>query len=532
MTLEPYGFATAYAAAIVLLTLALLRRLRAVRKGPRRAAEAEMGAICPGYLAIPLATVLASEAVVRLAAGSVPAIAGRLVAHHELREAWFLVWTVALWAALTEWVVRRLFEIARRPFPVPDLIAAIGRGFALLFFAFWVLRERLGVNIAPLLASTALVTAVVGFALQGVLGNLMSGMSLHLVRSFGIGDWISAGGWEGQVIVTNWRETRIRTTDGQLVVLPNGVIASGGIVNYSRPNALRRHEVFVDAAPEHPPGEVVAALVAAARAEGRVLATPEPTAHVKAYKDWGVCYRLFFWSAEYQHRRPIEGAVQNRIWYEFQRRGVRIPLPLSEIGAVAAAAFRPPEGGTPADLERMSGMLVHSEFGRMMARAGGTSEAEGPLLSDAFLRSLRRLRYMRGEVVFRQGEAGDSCYVILSGRAAGRIDHRGVSASQEFELPTGALFGEMSLMTGLPRTATILAASELELAEIPREALAEALRSRPGLPEGLAEMISLREAGNAEALARLAAADAGKVADSLKKESLMRRFLRLIGRGA
>ena len=84
-----------------------------------------------------------------------------------------------------------------------------------------------------LLTSTAIVTGVIGFAMQGVLGNLLAGMSLHACRSMAVGDWIEVDGMVGQVTLVNWRETRLRTTGGHVVIVPNGKLADATIRNFS-----------------------------------------------------------------------------------------------------------------------------------------------------------------------------------------------------------------------------------------------------------------------------------------------------------
>ena len=98
------------------------------------------------------------------------------------QEAWGLFWLILLAYAFVETAGARIAAAAGRQ-PMPALLRGLLRVAVTALAAFCVLRFELGWNITPLLASTALVTAVVGFALQGVLGNLLAGMSLNLTRS-------------------------------------------------------------------------------------------------------------------------------------------------------------------------------------------------------------------------------------------------------------------------------------------------------------------------------------------------------------
>ncbi len=453
----------------------------------------------------------------------------------RLREAWFIFWSVVAGTALAELLFRLPFVLRGRTPPIPDLLLAILRGVAVLVTLFLVLRSGLGINITPLLASTALVTAVVGFALQGVLGNLLAGMSLHLVRSFHKDDWIAVGENAGRVVATNWRETRLRAVNGQTIVLPNSLVAAATVTNYSQPDPVRRHEAFAMADFRHAPGEVAEAMLAAARSVPAVLAEPPPSVHAVEFRDWGVRYRLFFWTREFQREKTLGGEIGNRVWYEFQRRGIRIPFPAGAEGQLAATWARGdgPQGSLPApDPVSRVAELLGSAFGRQYL----TDEQGQPLIRpEEAVRvgaHLRRACYGPGEVLFRQGEAGDWCGVLLRGRLDGRIraeEREGTPfAATAFAIEPGALFGEMSLLTGQPRSATLSALAHCEVLEIPLAAFRELLSLRADLPERLSRLVAARAAGNEAAQAQARAAGAGNPA--VAAETLLKRFLRLLGK--
>ena len=243
-------------------------------------------------------------------------------------DAWYAFWLGALVLAVVEGLARQAWALRRRPFPLPDLLGDILRGVALLLLALLVLKGELNLNIGPLLASTALVTAVIGFALQGVLGNLLAGMSLHITRTVSPGDWIMVGDVEGQVTRTNWRETRLQSVNNEQMIVPNARLAETTVHNLSQPLPKRRHRIDVGASYNDAPDDVIAALVEAARELPEVLDDPTPHALITTFADYGINYRLFFWTNQYHQRGTINGHVCRHVWYKFKRRGIEIPFPI------------------------------------------------------------------------------------------------------------------------------------------------------------------------------------------------------------
>jgi small-conductance mechanosensitive channel/CRP-like cAMP-binding protein len=447
-------------------------------------------------------------------------------------RAWRVFWSLAVLVSLLEGLAEEFYCFRRRTFPVPDLMRNIIRALLLAGAGLFVLRAELGVDIAPLLGASALVTAVIGFALQGVLGNLLAGISLHITRSVVPSDWIAVGKLEGEVLQTNWRETRIRTVAGHVIVIPNSTVAVENIHNMSRPTPLRRHQVEVGASYADAPGDVLEALLQSARSVPEVLAEPEPSASIVAYLDFGIQYRLHFWTHRYYDRVPLEGNVMRMIWYQFKRRGIEIPFPMSDkllndfMEVVYNQRRLPPE---KEDVGRTIGDLMRSDLAAQLL----TDEQGAPLLNEeqwaAFAARTRRTKYTRGETLFRQGDTGEWCCVVARGTLRGRVEQQGAAGAAAFEIGPGALVGEMSLLTGLPRAATVSCEEECELIEIGREAFTQLLAVREDIPARLAKIVADRAARNAAAFERLKASQPGAEAH-LRKEGILGRFLRLLGR--
>ena len=161
-----------------------------------------------------------------------------------------------LWRA---WFIKRSLD-----FPVPKVLHTILLVILYLAAFFIVIKGVLGINISAFLATSALLTAILGLAFQGVLSNLLSGLSLHFTKSFAKGEWVGVGEDEGIVIDTNWRETRIFDRLSNILVFPNNTMASEKITNFSRPQKISALIIPVKVSYSAPPSLVFEALKQAA----------------------------------------------------------------------------------------------------------------------------------------------------------------------------------------------------------------------------------------------------------------------------
>lgn len=247
-----------------------------------------------------------------------------------LYAAWCLFWMLAtLWNAVEGALVETAVAFRGR-YVVPPLVRTVLRAVFHFVAMCVLLKVVMGYDVGVLVTSTAILTGVIGLALQGVMGNLLSGLSVDTVRIFEAGDYISVDGTEGTVESVNWRETRLRTGAGHRLVIPNGKLADSTVVNYSwreRKGGAKRIDLEVSASYAAAPEEVAGALVAAAAAQGFALKSPAPEAFPTGFGDFAITYRLRFWVADYSQHLVYRGAVLKAVWHEFQKRGIDIPYP-------------------------------------------------------------------------------------------------------------------------------------------------------------------------------------------------------------
>ncbi|HSW00050.1 MAG TPA: mechanosensitive ion channel family protein [Sedimentisphaerales bacterium] len=445
-------------------------------------------------------------------------------------EAWLLFWGIHAILRLIEGLLVEMFVQMGRACPLSRLSRGLLHLAIMMGVAFMLIKYQLGFEIGVLLTSTAIVTGVIGFAMQGVLGNLLAGMSLHACRTLGVGEWIHVDGVKGQVILVNWRETRVRTLGGHVVIVPNSKIADAKIYNYSSPTNLRRHEVLVAASYGDPPADVIAALTEAADCIPSVEKHPAPDAYITGFKDFCIEYALRFWSKHYERRTAIEGDVMRMIWYKFQRRGIEIPFPMSGrllgnfLEAVHAQKFEKP---LASEIEQNVDDMLHSDFGRkLLANSEGVCILSRDELRTV-ARTVKRTRFTYGETLMRQGEGGESFYALVEGKIHGIIANSDGARPVEFDLEPGSLFGEMSLLTGLPRSATMTAVTNCELLEFDRAAFTQLLALREEIPRVLSDLAAARAAQNAASLEKLKAS--AVVPPELARDGILRRLKRMLG---
>jgi CRP-like cAMP-binding protein len=371
-------------------------------------------------------------------------------------------------------------------------------------------------------------------AFQGVLSNILSGISLHFNKSFSKGDWVEVGEHEGVVLDTNWRETRIFDRFSNIIVIPNNMMASEKITNFSAPNKKTAIPIPIKTSYDAPPAAVFEALREAALDMPEVLRVPKPEIQLLGYDDFGINYLLKFWINDYAKKFVIMAEVGRNIWYKFKRRNIDIPIPLSD---KLEKVFK-----TVKDKERI--FAAEQEIEKTFYDLQGSSFLRHPegekagelLLSNEEIRGLaayvQRHKYAPGEVLFRQGDLGESCFVVAKGAIKGEIttEEKGEKYTSDFKVEAGGIFGEMSLFTGMPRTATGIVGAESELLEIRAEAFAQLLEQNPALAEIIAEIVSKRNEKNREFLKKIKELSAQDIEDSISKHTILNRLKMLIRR--
>ena len=375
--------------------------------------------------------------------------------------------------------------------PMPKIFLDVLRWLMVAAAIVAILYEA-GVEPGNLFAGSAVVTAVLGFALKDTLGNVFAGLAIHAEHPFEINDWIqydSNMAHIGRVVEVNWRATKVITLDEAYVIIPNGQLAQASIRNFTKPDPWSRRSLFVITPYSVPPQRVQQIILDALPGSFGVLEHPAPSVVTNAFTERGVEHWVRLFTTQFDKRDRVDGMARDRIWYALARHGIEIPVATH---AVSITPLPPPEPENPAAvLDRRVATLD---------RLGLFAPLGNGLLRQLAADSLERV-FAAAEPVIRQGDAGESMFVILSGRVEVTVRDQDGPEVRLAELTAGDFFGEMSLITGAPRVATVTATEETRVMEVSKDSFRHVLEARPELVDELGRALHVRMAERAQAVA-------------------------------
>jgi small-conductance mechanosensitive channel len=408
--------------------------------------------------------------------------------------------------ALMSQPARRLWR------PWPRILRDLLQGFLYFGVALVALRAA-GVEPGSLLATSALLTAVIGLSLQETLGNLFAGLSLQAQPPFSVGDWLQyADGPNGigRVLEINWRATHLVTIGEVEVIVPNGVIAKAPLKNFSRPTPLMRHETSIVMPDGVPPHRIQSIVLRTLGDVPGVLSTPPPSVLVGQFIDRGATYVIRYYVDDFAKLEPIEGELRKRLWYWFRRERIELPTPRSRVESM-------PEPYSVTSLARS----LSEPRPDVRARLGGIDFLSGvgvEVLDRLALGTVSAL-YAPGEAIIVEGESGNELFVIERGSVQVFVTREEGVRAPIASLQTGHFFGEAALLREEKRSATVVAVTECELLVIS----ASAFRAAAELDASIAERLTQKLASRLTELRRA-------VSDSSSNDDEERQSLMLIER--
>jgi len=425
----------------------------------------------------------------------------------------------AAWLSGT-WLVVRVIDIVLWERLVPWWIGMRAPGLLRQFIAVLVfavgmavmLRQSWDLALSAVLATTGVLGIVLGLAMRGILADFFSGIALNIEKPFDLGDFVSIrvrGQREpfyGLVRELTWRSTRLLTPEDNLVSLPNAVVAAAIVENLSYPSPVS--ELEADLTLDWDVDQVVAERVLTAAATeawalGATAGDKPPKVRICRIDGAGVTWRIvYLLDPRKRAKGPARHILLRCVHKHLVMAGLQpaaLPGSAAVLGAVLASSAAPE---TPApSAASATGALDHgAATDRLKVLAtvellrGLTAEERRSLAEVLVLK-----RAAAGQPVVQHGEPGDSMFVVVEGALGVHVP--GPSEAQRANvLGPGSVFGEMAMLTGEARSATVKALGPVLLYEIGHEQMAPVLARRPGLADVLAELMTQHQQRDAATL--------------------------------
>jgi small-conductance mechanosensitive channel/CRP-like cAMP-binding protein len=290
------------------------------------------------------------------------------------------------------------------------------------------LNVTFDVRLSDIVLISGAAALIAGLMFQGVMRDALLGVSMLVERRLVVSDWVRVDVHEGEVIAVDWKSTTLRTADGNEVVLPNRLVSDSAIVRRRERDARHRVRMEVVVPGAAPPNAVSDVLIASAAATSTVLRDPPPLARLLDADEHGARFEVFFWVSRAEAQAEAASAARSVLWYRLRRAGL-VPQP----------------------------SLSSPEETRAALASVPVLASVAPDQLDELARSVSTQRFGRGEVLFRQGEQGDTLVIVLSGELEILADDRDGAQQHVARVSAGSFVGERALMTGEARSATAIA---------------------------------------------------------------------------
>jgi small-conductance mechanosensitive channel/CRP-like cAMP-binding protein len=365
-----------------------------------------------------------------------------------------------------------------------DLIVAAGY----MAVGLWLL-SRFGVTLSSIVATSAVMTGVIVFSLQDSLSNILGGLVLQIDESFSVGDWVKIEQTAGKVKEITWRHVAIETRNWDTVIIPNSVLIKSQVLIQGQRSGQplqQRRWIWFNVDFRVPPTEVMRVVTDALVTEpvqGCSL-DPAPNCILMDFKESYCTYAARYWLTDLQKDDPTDSLVRARVYFALQRAGIPLSVP-------ALTAFVESHDQERAKLhheheiaQRLSALdLAQVELFREM------NDGERRVLAER----LRFAPFMKGELMTRQGAEAHWLYILTKGSGEVFVSTDAGIHKKVAILHAGDFFGEMSLLTGEPRSASLKALEDSECYRLDRKAFDDILHGRPEIAHYLSELLARRK---------------------------------------
>jgi CRP-like cAMP-binding protein len=343
-----------------------------------------------------------------------------------------------------------------------------------------------GVDLASLITTSAVITGVLAFSMQDTLGNILGGVVLQLDQSIEVGDWVRIDDVSGRVVEIHWRHTAIETRNRETVVVPNGWLMRNRftVIGSRTDPAIRwRRWVYFDIDIGAPAAAVCGVLLkSVVDADiANVAHDPEPSAVLLAVGHGFGHYGLRYFLTDPFADDGTDSQVRAHALAALKRNRMDLAVTREERLIIK-------------DNEAHRAAMNAQDLARRKAALAGVDLFAA--LSDAERETLAQhlvyAPFVKGDTITRQGAVAHWLYLIVAGEVDVWVDGQS-GRTHVNTIAAGGVFGEMGMLTGEPRTATVAARTDIECYRLDKAGFEVVLRTRPDIASELSRVLVSRE---------------------------------------
>ena len=419
------------------------------------------------------------------------AILGVVHAEGWARRVWFLADLMEV-LVIIDFVAILLFDLVllALKIEVANIVHDLALGAAYTLALIGILH-RSGVQLSGIIATSAVVTVVLGLSLQATLGNVLGGIALQLDDSIHIGDWLQlSNGQQGRITAIRWRHTVVETRNWDTIIVPNSALLGENILILGQRQdqpVQHRMWVYFNVDFRYSPEEVIHTVEDALQSTPipNVAAYPPPNCicfdFAREGADSFAYYAVRYWLTDLAADDPTSSAVRVRVYVALKRAGIPLAVPGQ---AIWVSMDDPQHRERKVQRELQHRMQVLEQI-QMFA---GLTLDDRQRLSEG----MQPAPFGRGEIITRQDSAAHWLYVLTKGECEVRVRGEGGVEKLVARLSAPNVFGEMGVMTGERRTASVVAVSEVECYRIDKDIFKSVLRNRPEMAEMISQVMAKR----------------------------------------
>jgi len=360
----------------------------------------------------------------------------------------------------------------------------------LSFIAHFVFDEPL----TSILVTGGGLTIALGFGIQGLINDLFSSLAIQLDPPFKVGDFINvhhryleSEGLIGRVEETNWRTTRMWTTGRNYIIVPNSYITTQILTNYSMPHSLSRFEMNYTLDFSIPSDRAIRVLTAAlldSVGPAGPVASPKPKAILTKVNSDGAVYKLKYFLEPAQVSPPkARNTINANVLHHLTNAGMAQAYTKQDI-FIGKMPKRQRSWGNKEDrMHLLSNIDLFKDFSEEMLQA--------------ITSGLHLQKFKPEEVLFSQGDDGESLFVLVEGLLEVNLQEEGEKKHLSFLRP-GSFLGEMALLTGEKRSADVISCTESLVGELTKDSIMSLATENPEILSQMTAVVAERRLKNKE----------------------------------